>query len=237
MTRHVLPAQDLIDEALESRARKRLDSQGSAGRRGNAHQPAGSPLPGGAGRGVWQVRPVQPSFELLATLRRAGHPYRLSPQRQLADILGLTAGTVSLRVKHLVRQGLVRVEADPSDRRVRRVTLTDRGQQRFDDAAPAHLAGEEDLLRAVPRRAGRPRQAAAQAAAVVRGRARQPNPGASDRAPRRRTLAARDTWSPKPDVVAIITGHDLAGMDAVVDRIVELPEVVGTDSKVVRWIE
>lgn len=40
-----------------------------------------------------------------------------------------------------------------------------------------------------------------------------------------------------PDVVAIVTGDDLAGMDAVIDRIVELPEVVGTDSKVVRWIE
>jgi DNA-binding MarR family transcriptional regulator len=90
-----------------------------------------------------------PSFELLATLRRAGHPYRLS-QRQLGDTLGLTAGTVSLRVKHLLRQGLVTVEADPTDRRVTFVGLTDRGQQRFDQAAPAHLANEEDLLRALP---------------------------------------------------------------------------------------
>jgi hypothetical protein len=40
-----------------------------------------------------------------------------------------------------------------------------------------------------------------------------------------------------PDVAAIVTGDDLAGMDAVIDRIVELPEVIGTDSKVVRWIE
>jgi DNA-binding Lrp family transcriptional regulator len=40
-----------------------------------------------------------------------------------------------------------------------------------------------------------------------------------------------------PDVVVIVTGDDLAGMDAVIDRIVELPEVVGTESKVVRWIE
>lgn len=39
------------------------------------------------------------------------------------------------------------------------------------------------------------------------------------------------------DVVAIVTGDDLASMDAVIDRIVELPEVVGSDSKVVRWIE
>ncbi len=42
------------------------------------------------------------------------------------------------------------VEADPTDRRVTFVGLTDRGQQRFDEAAPAHLANEEDLLRALP---------------------------------------------------------------------------------------
>jgi len=32
-------------------------------------------------------------------------------------------------------------------------------------------------------------------------------------------------------------GDDIASMDAVIDRIVEVPEVVATDSKVARWIE
>jgi hypothetical protein len=40
-----------------------------------------------------------------------------------------------------------------------------------------------------------------------------------------------------PDVVAIVRGHDIARMDSVIDRIVELPEVIGTDSKVVRWTQ
>jgi hypothetical protein len=35
----------------------------------------------------------------------------------------------------------------------------------------------------------------------------------------------------------LVTGDDLASMDVVIDRIVELSGVVGTDSKVVRWIE
>jgi phosphohistidine swiveling domain-containing protein len=39
-----------------------------------------------------------------------------------------------------------------------------------------------------------------------------------------------------PDAIAIVEGEDIASMDAVVDRIVEVPEVVGTDSKVARWI-
>jgi DNA-binding MarR family transcriptional regulator len=148
MTRHGMAARDLIDEALDSWARERPDLK---------VQPVAVVMRVNRLAAHFQAELdavfaefdlSNPSFELLATLRRAGHPYRLS-QRQLADTLGLTAGTVSLRVKHLVRQGLVRVEADPSDRRVSRVVLTDRGQQRFDDAAPAHLAGEEDLLRAL----------------------------------------------------------------------------------------
>jgi DNA-binding Lrp family transcriptional regulator len=39
-----------------------------------------------------------------------------------------------------------------------------------------------------------------------------------------------------PDAIAIVEGEDVASMDAVIDRIVEVPEVDGTDSKVARWI-
>jgi DNA-binding Lrp family transcriptional regulator len=39
-----------------------------------------------------------------------------------------------------------------------------------------------------------------------------------------------------PDAIAIVEGEDIASMDAVIDRIVEVPEVVATDSKVARWI-
>jgi hypothetical protein len=40
-----------------------------------------------------------------------------------------------------------------------------------------------------------------------------------------------------PDAIAIVEGDDIATMDAVIDQIVALPEVRGTDSKVARWIE
>ena len=40
-----------------------------------------------------------------------------------------------------------------------------------------------------------------------------------------------------PDAIAIVEGEDIAAMDAVIDRLVEIPEVVATDSKVARWIE
>lgn len=40
-----------------------------------------------------------------------------------------------------------------------------------------------------------------------------------------------------PDAIAIVEGDDLATMNAVIDRIVEVPDVLGTDSKVARWID
>ena len=40
-----------------------------------------------------------------------------------------------------------------------------------------------------------------------------------------------------PDVIAIVEGDDLRAIDLAIDRIAEMPEVLGTDSKVVRWIE
>jgi hypothetical protein len=40
-----------------------------------------------------------------------------------------------------------------------------------------------------------------------------------------------------PDAIAIVEGNDLTTMDAVIDRIVEVPGILGTDSKVARWID
>ena len=39
-----------------------------------------------------------------------------------------------------------------------------------------------------------------------------------------------------PDVLALVAGDDIASMDAVIDAIVAVPGVAGTDSKVLRWI-
>jgi DNA-binding Lrp family transcriptional regulator len=40
-----------------------------------------------------------------------------------------------------------------------------------------------------------------------------------------------------PDAIALVEGDDIESMDAVIDKIVEVPEVASTDSKVVRWIK
>lgn len=87
-------------------------------------------------------------FDVLAALRRAGAPYRL-PQKAVMGALMRTSGTTSFRIDRLERQGLVRREPDPEDRRAVFVALTAAGLRLVDDVAPAHLANEDRLLAAL----------------------------------------------------------------------------------------
>jgi DNA-binding Lrp family transcriptional regulator len=40
-----------------------------------------------------------------------------------------------------------------------------------------------------------------------------------------------------PDAIAIVEGSDIKAMDAVIDEIVKVDGIRGTDSKVARWID
>ena len=86
-----------------------------------------------------------PSFAVLVTLARLNEPGGVA-QRRLMEELGLTSGTVSVRMDRLVEQGLVDRQPDPDDRRNTRITLTDAGRAVFERAVPAHLANERRLL-------------------------------------------------------------------------------------------
>ena len=87
-------------------------------------------------------------FDVLATLRRAGAPYRL-PQKAVMAATLRTSGTTSFRIDRLERQGLVRREPDLADRRGVFVTLTEEGLRLVDTVAPVHLANEDRLLAAL----------------------------------------------------------------------------------------
>ncbi|MUL76424.1 MarR family transcriptional regulator [Mycolicibacterium sp. CBMA 226] len=87
-------------------------------------------------------------FLVIVTLRRAGKPYRM-PQARLMNALGLTSGTVSLRLDRLVKAGCVIREPDPDDRRGSIIRLSESGLTLFDAVAPEHLANEDRLLSAL----------------------------------------------------------------------------------------
>jgi hypothetical protein len=63
--------------------------------------------------------------------------------------LGLTSGTVSVRLARLAGKGIVDREPSPDDARGALVTLTAKGHRLFDDVAPAHLANSDVLLSAL----------------------------------------------------------------------------------------
>ncbi|MDQ0601689.1 DNA-binding MarR family transcriptional regulator [Streptomyces canus] len=84
-------------------------------------------------------------FDVLATLRRAGEPYALSP-RQLSATLMLTTGGMTGRLDKLERADLLRRSPDPHDRRGLQVTLTEKGLTVLDEAVGAGLATETQAL-------------------------------------------------------------------------------------------
>jgi DNA-binding MarR family transcriptional regulator len=87
-------------------------------------------------------------FQVIVTLRRSGAPYRM-PQARLMDALGLTSGTVSVRLDRLARRGMVTREPGPAGARGSVVQLTGTGLALFDEVAPVHLANEDRLLAAL----------------------------------------------------------------------------------------
>ncbi|MFC7305488.1 MarR family winged helix-turn-helix transcriptional regulator [Streptomyces monticola] len=84
-------------------------------------------------------------FDVLATLRRAGEPYTLSP-RQLSATLMLTTGGMTGRLDKLERAGLLRRSPDPHDRRGLQVTLTGTGLELVDKAVVAGLDVRQELM-------------------------------------------------------------------------------------------
>jgi DNA-binding MarR family transcriptional regulator len=84
-------------------------------------------------------------FDVLATLRRSGAPYTLSP-RQLSAALMLTTGGMTGRLDKLERAGLLERAPDPDDRRGLRVTLTGRGFQVIEESVGAGLALQKAAL-------------------------------------------------------------------------------------------
>ncbi|MGR3761660.1 MarR family winged helix-turn-helix transcriptional regulator [Roseobacteraceae bacterium NS-SX3] len=84
-------------------------------------------------------------FDVLATLRRSGPPYTLSP----GDLLKATmvaSGTMTNRIDRLAADGLVKREANPEDSRSFLIALTPKGRAVIDEAVTAHVATQTRLL-------------------------------------------------------------------------------------------
>jgi DNA-binding MarR family transcriptional regulator len=84
-------------------------------------------------------------FDVLATLRRSGAPYMLSPT-QLCEAAMISSGGMTDRLDRLERAGFVVRRPDPKDRRGKLIVLTEPGKRLIDETISRHVANEERLL-------------------------------------------------------------------------------------------
>jgi DNA-binding MarR family transcriptional regulator len=83
-------------------------------------------------------------FDVLATLRRSGAPYRMTPTGLYRELV-LTSGAMTNRLDVLERAGLVERQPDPDDRRGTLIQLTKKGKEVVDRAIEEHLQGEAQM--------------------------------------------------------------------------------------------
>ena len=84
-------------------------------------------------------------FDVLATLRRSGEPFELSPGDLGASMM-VTSGAVTKRIDRLERSGLVTRRVSEFDARARVIRLTAEGRKIVDEAVVDHVANEARLL-------------------------------------------------------------------------------------------
>ena len=84
-----------------------------------------------------------PQFDVLSELDRAGEPQTMS---QVSRQLMVSNGNLTGVVDRLLREGHVRREESPEDRRVQLISLTGTGRSRFIEMAYAHATWLEELF-------------------------------------------------------------------------------------------
>lgn len=85
------------------------------------------------------------SFDVLATLRRAGDPYTLSPGEMLSTLM-VTSGTMTNRIDQLEKAGWVIRKVNPEDGRGFLVSLTPEGLELINKVIEAHVENQKRLV-------------------------------------------------------------------------------------------
>lgn len=95
---------------------------------------------------------LQPGeFDVLATLRRSGAPYALTPTA-LYEAAMLSSGGMTNRIDRLETAGLIERRKHPTDRRGVLVALTSEGRELIDKLVLLHVANEQRMLAALTAR-------------------------------------------------------------------------------------
>lgn len=84
-------------------------------------------------------------FDVLATLRRSGVPYQLTPKELMESVL-ITSGAMTSLLDRLTKLKLIRRETDEKDRRVKRAILSQEGIELIDKAIEIRFAEATDSI-------------------------------------------------------------------------------------------
>ncbi len=84
-------------------------------------------------------------FDVLATLRRTGAPYRLSPTALFSSLM-LSSGTMTRQLQQLEARGFIRRQSNPADARSMLVELSDSGLVLIEQAISAHVSNQHRIL-------------------------------------------------------------------------------------------
>ncbi|WP_423822813.1 MarR family transcriptional regulator [Salinisphaera sp. SPP-AMP-43] len=87
-------------------------------------------------------------FDVLATLRRSGKPFALTPTA-LYQAMMISSGGVTNRIDRLERAGYINRAKNPQDRRGVLVQLTVQGKEKIDEMLEEHVANQKRLLSAL----------------------------------------------------------------------------------------
>ena len=88
--------------------------------------------------------------DVLATLRRSGPPYALTPTA-LYEATMVTSGAITARLDRLEKAELISRGPHPADRRGVVVQLTGKGRALIDEAVTAHVENEHQILSGLSR--------------------------------------------------------------------------------------
>lgn len=88
-------------------------------------------------------------FDVLATLRRSGKPYELTPT-EIFSTLMITSGTMTNRLQQLKKKGLISRTENLEDARSLKVVLSAQGLKLIDELIYQHVDLEKKLYQLIP---------------------------------------------------------------------------------------
>ncbi|GAA2814500.1 MarR family winged helix-turn-helix transcriptional regulator [Crossiella cryophila] len=136
---------DAVDVIIEQWAREKpgfdVSPVGIVGRTARLH----ALLDKGIGANFARFGLAHWEYDVLASLRRAGAPYRLTVGQLMASMM-ISSGAMTNRIDRMAARGLLTREPDPADRRGVLVRLTEAGVTMAEQVLVPHMETERDLL-------------------------------------------------------------------------------------------